>query len=347
MQRREFLKTSVGLVGAFFLSRCKSLIDIEEETLNIPQYYYANNYLRSKIDRINALLNADGVIDSFIFITDQHWDFNAKKSPMLMRYIQQNTNIKSVFCGGDFADYLGSQSFNYLSVLKSCWKGDINCVVGNHEYLGSNVTEDRVSLLLDTNSGKQVGNLSRHYYYVDNVKNKIRYVVLSSYSRSLDGGHHACFGYGTDQANWLKEEALRVEKGWKIIIFTHLLYFIGVYDDKITLFDDVNISDIIESYLGPGEIICLFHGHNHRDRIVRMPRSNIPVIITTCDKNVIEKDDQLNIVRQSGSINEQAFDVVIINEKVRLIQCVRIGCPAKDGINDEIGSFVEERIIDY
>ena len=355
MDRRLFLKTATCGAGYLLLLGCNQQLsfDIKDDVLkiedfNIPDYYFANNYLQDKIERINTLIKEEGAIDAFIFITDQHWDYNAQKSPLLMHYIQKNTGINRVFCGGDFADYCGQHSVDYVKTLKSLWNGEIHCVVGNHEYLGRNATEDIVAQICRTNPDIQVGNLSRHYYYVDNSESKIRYIVLSSYSQSLDGGNHAQYGYGSDQAKWLKEEALVVEPNWKLILFTHFLYFIGVNDDIISLmYDENRISQILDYYNGPGKIVCMFHGHNHRDRIIRMAHSNTPVIVSTSDKYIIEKDDQLNVVRQINTIFEQAFDVVVINEKNRLIHCVRIGCPAKDGIGNEVGNDVEERIIEF
>ena len=39
--------------------------------------------------------------DTFIFITDIHWDNNNKHSPALIKEICRKTNIKNIICGGD------------------------------------------------------------------------------------------------------------------------------------------------------------------------------------------------------------------------------------------------------
>ena len=352
MNRREFLKRFYYGVGGVLIMGCTkdtllnldSFIDKDYKPV-IPDYYFISGYLDRKIDRINGFLSEDGVSDAFIFITDQHWEHNAQNSLPLISYIQEHTNIFRIFCGGDIGDWFGNSSFEFIGKLKSIWKGEIHCVVGNHEYLGPNgATEDKVYELFNTNPKIQIGNHNRHYYYVDNASAHIRYIILSSYSQSVDGGHHATFGYGQEQELWLKETALNVKEGWKIIIFTHLLYFIGVMDDKVTICDE-NILNIIDNFNGAGNILAIFQGHNHRDRILFTPKSKIPIIITTCDKYKILDDDQLNIVRTPGTIDEQAFDVVISNEKDNKIHIVRIGCPARNGIGDCVGEIVEDRTV--
>ena len=343
------MKVSTFATGALvFFSCIKEDFGFLDET-EIPSYYMANGYLNKKIDRIKQLLEEDGVKDAFVFITDQHWEHNAKHSPSILRYIQTKVNIERLFCGGDIADGCSKDSFDYVKELCNSWSGEIHCVVGNHEYLGSEyATEDRVYELFKTNPQIQIGNHRRHYYYVDNNKDKVRYIILSSYSQSVDGGLHANLGYGDEQAKWLKDVALNVSEGWNIILFTNFMFFIGVNDDKISVAEGASkIIDIIDNYEGLGRIIAVFHGHNHRDRVIRLNNSSIPVIVTTCDKNIILGDDQQNIVRLEGTKDEQAFDVVVINELFQQIHCVRIGCSAMDGYNDEVGGVVEERIIDY
>ena len=354
MNRRDFIKKSTIMAGGLLLSCNKSLsllsnIDNIVFDPTIPEYYFKDNYLEQKISRITSLIYDNDSTNAFVFITDQHWEHNSQKSLALLKHIQEKTKISKLFSGGDVADLFGKDSYAYIKLLKEAWNGEIHCAVGNHEYLGTNnSTEQKVYELFKTNPDIQKGNQHRHYYYVDDSSVMTRYVVLSSYSQSIDGGLHATFGYGEEQEKWLQNVALKVDKEWKIIIFTHLLFFIGVDDDKITVCDD-KILSIIDNYNsdGQGKVVAIFHGHNHRDRIIYTPVSKIPVIVTTCDKYEILHDDQQNVVRTPGTIDEQAFDVVVIDYETKTIHCVRIGCKAKDGVNDDVGSEVEERVIKY
>ena len=351
MDRRSFLKKCSFAVGALYFSACKDDIEIEEDSVvsSIPGYYNEDNYLNNKIAYIKYLLSQEGVRDSFVFLTDPHWEFNSRQSPHLLRAIQIATGIDKIFIGGDIADGCNKDSYSFVDSIRNNWSGQVHCIVGNHEYLGPYATESVVYNLFDFNSSIQIGNHHRHYYFVDDNTIKTRYIILSSFSESVDGGFHAVYGYGDDQLRWLEDSALKVKEGWNIILFTHFMYWIGLYDNKISQpVGSEGVSQLIDDYSGPGRIIAVFHGHNHRDRVIRTRNTKIPVIITTCDKNVIiSEEDQQNVIRPTGTIIEQAFDVVIVNEKESKIHCVRIGCPAKDGIGNNVGEDVEERIIEY
>ena len=72
--------------------------------------------------------------------------------------------------------------------------------------------------------------------------------------------------------------------------------------------------NVLDQYEGNGTIAAIIQGHTHRDRLATTP-SGIPVIITTCDKNgqwiSSTGDADLLVDRSSGTIREQAFDVMI------------------------------------
>ena len=121
---------------------------------------------------------------------------------------------------------------------------------------------------------------------------------------------------------------------------------------KFTEQEITDIRDIIEQYNGQGKIIAVFQGHTHRDRIQYLKNGAIPVIITTSDNNgcyVWSSEESkyvrhVDVERESGTINEQAFDVVTIDKTLKRISCVRIGCPARDG-TEPGGKLVGERIV--
>ena len=108
--------------------------------------------------------------------------------------------------------------------------------------------------------------------------------------------------------------------------------------------------NVLDQYEGNGTIAAVIQGHTHRDRLATTP-SGIPVIITTCDKNwqwiSSTGDPDLLVDRSSGTIREQAFDVMILNKKERTITAVRIGCPAEGGTGNDPGEEVEERVVHY
>ena len=316
--------------------------------LELP-YYYTRTYLWNKMARIQELIEAcSGNGDLFIFITDEHFDNSEMKSPAIINFLDKHMNIPRLFSGGDMHE--DGPSYEMVELLKKAFHGKQYYVVGNHEYLpkGEKENDDNtIGYAYYMYNDEIVGNPERHYYFVNNNQQKIRYIILNAF-KEVDSQGIAQNGYTEDQIAWLRDVALDVETGWTILIFTHLLYQIGMSTDVLSIWD-TNIRDVIEGYNGNGTIAAVFQGHTHRDRYHIMS-NGVPVIITTCDKNRVWTYDgspDINVDRSSGTTNEQAFDVVVLNKTLRQINCVRIGGNARDGEDNNVGTEVNERVFNY
>lgn len=351
---------SVGDVRKPFVDPSYTAIDkIVRSKFVLPGYYFANDYIDNKVARINTLCEgcmANG--DAFIFITDEHWRLNAQNSPALIKYINENTMINTVFSGGDLCN--GGSDLDFFTASKAytdAFDGDVNFVVGNHEYLHTSLNDNKLSYwLYMQNKGKVYGDYDRHYYYIDNDAQKIRYIVLSAYQYS-GSSSSSVIGYEEAQQNWLRDVALStLASGWTAIIVTHLLYSVvagSIQDTDYISLPDTNctaIANIIANYDGDGEIACVIQGHTHIDKITEVQSSGIPVVITTCDKYADGTSDNTDLPRQTrthGTITEQAFDVVILDKTARKLTFVRIGAPALNGVGNYWGTEVQEREVSY
>ena len=270
--------------------------------------------------------------DAFIFITDQHLEQNrnAGQSPALIKYISDNTKVNKLFSGGDVK--VGSKA-EYAELMSKAFSGEIHYVIGNHEY---DITETDAILFYeyDINKKEQVGNSQRHYYYVDNPQQKMRYVVLNPFAADESGNSN---GWDEEQNEWLKNAALNVESGWGIIIIIHYMWSLGWKDD---------IQSAIDDYSGNGEIIAVFNGHLHHDEI-KYTAGGTPCIGVTCDKYYSTNDTLMNVERKLGTITEQAFDVVIVDRTARKLHCVRIGAKAVADDGTDTNNRVEIRTVDF
>ena len=311
---------------------------ISSEIEGLPKYYFDNNYIQNKA---NTIINLErGCIsngDSFIFITDMHWTLNAKNSPKLVKYIAEKARINKLFDGGDDAN---GNNAKCSEEFRKNFSGDIFSCAGNHEYAYANDTTES-DLFYNFNmwlpNNVVWGDPSRNYYYVENPSSKIRYVITNGW---LPG---ALTGFEEKQRNWIKNTALNVPDGYEIVIFTHALYEdSGKYVFPIA----ENIEKILDEHQREhNNIISIFQGHNHRDAIMHTKGTNIPIIITSCDKYKPYYDNgesDINVTREIGTITEQCFDVAIINKNIKKITLVRIGCKAK--MND---AEVEIREVNY
>lgn len=196
------------------------------------------------------------------------------------------------------------------------------------------------------------------YYYVDNIAQKTRFIVLNSqfggeYSENANG--HAVnnrFGtscYGQAQLDWFADVALDMPSGYGAIIFTHVppravngattpytvdyAQFNGIinaYCNKTTYsgsFSGVagwtsnNVS--VDFSNAQGEIIALFAGHIHEDTI-DTETLECPIITVTAGGAPSNNDEQI-YNRPYGTGLETSFDVVTINRATKMIYCTRVG----------------------
>lgn len=310
-----------------------------------PAYYLADNYLKDKAARINELGKSGD--DVFAFITDVHWERNAKHSPSLLSYLSKECAIHKLFDGGDVAD---GDMVDVYKKYRSSINGKSYHVTGNHDWFSPS---DGKSLYygMDSANNEQIGNPFMHYYYVDNVQLKIRYIVLNDFTRE-EGSTTITVGYDEDQIDWFSEVALDVPNDWDVIVFTHFLKTTSTVTggtDIISAIDTFN-ADVTRT----GKILGVFQGHTHWDGIYHTT-GGVPVITTTCDKYDISNEPELSQeVRVLGTKSEQAFDIVILNRDEKKFYCVRIGALAQNNVdiyrtdeNFEWVGTLEEREVSY
>lgn len=301
----------------------------------VPEYYYDNGYISQKCERIKELYDTcAGNGDAFYFVTDQHWHINAHNSPALMNMIAKQTNVYKVFCGGDTGD---SPSIEYAKEMESAMGKDVRYAMGNHDYFDTD--GHKLCRIFDANKTDQIGNAYRHYYYVDNQQQKIRYVVLSCYDYNEETD--AIVGaYEDAQIAWLRDAALDVEDDWVVVVFTHILDGMG---------NTAAVKEVLTS--ATCDIACVIHGHLHKDQITHLS-NGIPVVGTTCDKcdpwiSGGENMEPWLSNRVRGTITEQAFDVVVLDKEQRKLTFVRIGAPADNMVDGTSTGTVEERVVTY
>lgn len=196
------------------------------------------------------------------------------------------------------------------------------------------------------------------YYYVDNIPQKTRFIVLNSqfegeYSTDTNGfavnNRFATSCYGQEQLDWLADVALDMPSGYGAVIITHVppravnggttpytvdyAQFIGIinaYINKTTYsgsFSGVagwtsnNVS--VNFADAQGEIIAMFAGHVHEDT-VDTETLDCPIITITAT-GASENEGNPNYNRPFGTDEEMSFDVVSINRATKMIYCTRVG----------------------
>lgn len=115
----------------------------------IPDYYFAYPENPTSFDEQSYLEDVIAKIPdgkSFIFITDTHWESNAKNAFKLIQYIRQKTGIKKVVFGGDCIDREDTK-YKGLNVVREFMANAIDSIgaddflvaIGNHDSNMANV----------------------------------------------------------------------------------------------------------------------------------------------------------------------------------------------------------------
>lgn len=363
---------STGITAEGDLRR--AIVDTINNPYSLPDYYFTvystsnpgtveeekHNYLPKKVNKINEL--GKEASDMFIFITDVHWESNRKLSPAIINYLDHNCHIPRLFCGGDIGDG-GNEDF--VNELRKAFSHNIYHVIGNHERI--NTTGKSLYYSMDSYNNDQIGDPDGHYYYVDNIQQKIRYIVLNAFNAEK------VYDYNNTQYNWFAEVLDSTQRDWDIIIFTHDFGMSEIttnndqetitftpatseltkYVTKMHQFNNKTYqagdSENITAKKCFGKILAIFQGHQHVDAIYHtgtyqvgtITSDGIPIIVTTCDKcgRSATYEDYLTQTRTVGDVSEQAFDVVAIKREINnnkrdvTITCERVGAKAMNNMD--------------
>lgn len=276
-----------------------------------------------KIKKINAISKQNNISDSFFYITDLHWEYNDKKSPLIIRYIKSRTKTKTIVFGGDYISYFYSEKEAALASMKKCVNSfatnDYYAVMGNHETNVSVLGSDKTPFITaeESNAVVNKGRFEKSYYCVNDKANTVCKIILDTNIFTKNG----------EQYNWLKETLLSLDTNVTVLIFMH------IYNDYKSPGEPLTIAPagkLLNGLLGDlaTEMSCsiggIFSGHTHRDF---MDKTDLgyTTLSTACDgRGRYSACDDL-YERNNGEFSEQAFDVVQIDTEKRKVFLTRIG----------------------
>lgn len=299
---------------------------------SIPSYWLT--HLQTKADKIHEVMEAAGRNKSaFLFYTDAHWDYGAKKAPMLLKYLYNNTPINKTIFGGDIVN---SESAD-RDVMKYLWEWrkqvrelpNHHSVVGNHDD-GATInnrfsTNYIYSFLLAAEENSNIVQGGDMYYYIDEPCEKTRYLYLDT----------AYMGINSSQTAFIKEALKTAPDNWHIVAISHIWYEpdydqynvrpipikgygTGV-ENLVNLFDSYNARrDEFSSCTAKVEF-CI-GGHCHRD-YTGSTTGGIPIILCETDSH----HNRSGLTDTVGTTTESSVNAVIVNYSTEKINVIRIG----------------------
>lgn len=282
-------------------------------------------YVNTRIATINSYLN--NKCDSFVGVGDTHQSNNYYSETMIKNIIAK-TGISKVIYGGDILQSVienKTAAINEInSVLKSYqYDGAVTYpLVGNHDYNtgGGTITGDYK--LTDTeidnvfsNNSPSIITKGNTYYYYDNTKFKTRYIFLNT---GIEGR------LDETQLSWFTR-AKDVDDGWKIMIFSHIAI---EREGKATSTSNIRqypCVNQVTTALGnkASSVIAwvCWHAHNDGNTVV----NGVRIICLTCDVHGIDATTYSVQDRTEGTINEQSFNVLVIDHKNSKLKIFRLG----------------------
>lgn len=300
---------------------------------SIPSYY--DGYLQQKAEAIRALQKDEA--DGFYFWTDSHFPYNAGHTADIIKYLCDNSAKRKVFFGGDATkndtDLAQSMQMHLGQEKQIASFTRFYAVRGNHDFTlsthvqqeGSNIlSQEEVSKVILSHTCRKVvpgpAESGACYYYFDEKKAGIRYLVLDSTDSVRDGKNR--YGIGEVQTEWVKDVALAsLPEGWRLIVVVH----VPLSKDQSRHQSLIDIRDLLPA----DSVLMVLSGHRHFD--FQNYENGFYDIITACDtysmahffgRSPFVSDAS---ERFEGTLREQCFDYVSVSSDYKTIRMERIG----------------------
>ena len=194
----------------------------------IPTYWetYINNKI-VEINRINEKIGSNG--DSFVFITDTHYEINVFNSIPLIEKIVNNTNTKTIFHGGDFLNYQAKNTtlnevrkyisrYNFSKMFITIGNHDVNTATSQEMTPEIYLSDTEIySLYLKDYENDVNIDPGNFYYYLDNERQKIRYFFLDAHWPSNIDKRNISLNYET-QLEWMESHIKELNNSWSIVV---------------------------------------------------------------------------------------------------------------------------------
>lgn len=297
--------------GADKTQQAFSLKKNEDE---LPSYYAS--YMEAKVEQIKYNEENNDIALSFAFLTDLHWDCSAKNSPMLLKYICDNTNVNKTVLGGDYISTDYDDTEYPLSVMREVSEKFSFCdnyaILGNHDTNSNNGWGKPEIKYSDSMNALSNGTRTKSYY--TEAEGNIRYLFLDTNDFAEDG----------EQYEWLQSQLLSFNENNTVFIFLH-----EYFRESGETFVENSNGNVLNKLLADNadKLKCtvagIFTGHIHND-FMKTNDSGFKVVVTTCD-GVDVKVDSEPYFRKRGTITEHAFDIVQVDLNHRKVFLTRIG----------------------
>lgn len=229
-----------------------------------------NAELTKSINTVTAREKNNNSLSKFIYLTDSHWNSNAKRSPSLINYLTKKLDIPFTVFGGDaITSHHDSQTAAIAELQDFYAQFDVNVLstTGNHDWNSeanldvlSYLSEDQLfDLMYDKQTTFAVTENNGKCSYIDDYQNKVRYISFYFDTR-LNIEPYVSY--------WVDEHIAELPEGWTVMLFSHAYYRasrLGAAENMIPGAEDF-ADHILELQRNvKADVAAWMVGHCHRD----------------------------------------------------------------------------------
>lgn len=324
---------------------------------NLPEYY--EKYLSAKMAILKDAQKKSS--DCFFFWTDSHLGKNDGYAPEIIRYAGSRLggDMPKTFFGGDAIPSFAEDIKPFIDAYRSQCERVMECgrlyqVHGNHDFTikfepggaGLTFNMDTTAAILRsvmTRDGvvRNPDDPNSNYYYLDEPKASIRYVVLDSSDSVKDTniGFGLVDRVGPVQRKWIFSEAImKAPRKYSIIVVSHVPQLACSTGESTSEVEAAlgafamhrpHVMDGIEyrfDHRADLKLIAVFAGHDHHD--MQMYKDGVLHILTAADANYrdFRRDPFATLDRRvSGTVDAQALDFVCLDKSHSVLRLFRLG----------------------
>lgn len=322
---------------------------------NIKPYY--ENEIKKITDKLNKYNNCF----RFAVAADSHLDNSLADTLNNIHAVDKECEFEFLIHLGDFLNGNFSRQYTkqilheQMELFKECTSsGKFYPVQGNHDGFVDKHSQFNVNdIALDEDWYEATSFVDKYenavreknkpYFFIDYPKEKIRLVVICSFHYNEfqnTSNFQKQYGIDTKQIEWLKNSALKADKDWTIMLFSHDTPFSQFNENACIDNPRVNGNLVMETIHQAQKengfsLAGWFIGHFHGDYIGKV--NGINFILVASETAYVPSlwdmpENGYYPARKCNSAIEDLWDAVVLDKENRKLKLFRFGA----GIDREI-----------
>ena len=273
---------------------------------------------------------------TFAVVSDTHLDNSLGDTLANISETDKSVKFDFLIHLGDYLngniphDYTERILKDHVQRFSSSVSGDFYPVQGNHD----GFTDFRHNDMATDELWEAATGHSKPYYFVDIHEKEVRLIILcTTYYTFKDGEFSKGYGISDEQLEWLKTEALDIQPGWTVMVFSHEIPFKDFSDNALSDTTRINGTKALELLISAKEkigfdIAAWIVGDTHGEFVGKA--CGINVIIVGNETAYVPQlwsmpDGGWFEDRKLGTVTEDLWDAVTLDKKSRELKFFRFG----------------------